>query len=173
MNIRTFISFFLMGLILVAVQIFLLKNLALFGVALCFLYLLIILSLPVSIGHIPLILLSFGIGLFIDMFYDTMGIHAASATFIGFIRPYWLKVISPTGGYDDSNEPTLKEMGMGWYFTYAIPMIFFFSLIFFSIDQWGTGGFFGVLNKSFFSSTLTFLLAILVQLLFFKKRRGI
>jgi len=108
MNIRTFISFFLMGLILVAVQIFLLKNLALFGVALCFLYLLIILSLPVSIGHIPLILLSFGIGLFIDMFYDTMGIHAASATFIGFIRPYWLKVISPTGGYDDSNEPTLK-----------------------------------------------------------------
>jgi len=62
---------------------------------------------------------------------------------------------------------------MGWYITYAVPMIFFFSLIFFSIDQWGTGGFFGVLNKSFFSSTLTFLLAILVQLLFFKKRRGI
>lgn len=173
MNIRTFITYFLLGLVLICVQILLLKNLALFGVAMCFLYLLAILSLPVTIDHVPLILISFGMGLTVDIFYDTIGIHAAAATFIGFLRPYWLKVISPTGGYTDSSEPDLKEMGMGWYFTYAMPMIFAFSLVFFLIDQWGTGGFFQVLNKSFFSSILTFVLAILVQLLFFKRRRGI
>lgn len=173
MNIRVIITFLLMAFVLILVQILLLKNLALFGVALCFIYLLIILSIPVTISHISLILISFVIGFVVDIFYDSLGMHTAAATLIGFIRPYWLKIISPTGGYVDSTDPDLKEMGIGWYFTYAMPLIFIFSLAFFLIDQWGTAGLFGVLNKSFFSSILTFVLAILVQLLFFKRKRGI
>ncbi|MBN7814103.1 rod shape-determining protein MreD [Algoriphagus pacificus] len=173
MNFRNLISFIFLLLILGLVQILLLKNLALFGVAFCFIYLIGILSLPMQIQHVSLILISFCIGLLVDVFYDTLGLHAASATFLAFLRPYWLKILKPNGGYDDSSNPTLQELGMGWFISYSLPLIFGFCLVFFIADQWGTGGFFGVLNKSLFSSIFTVVLAIIVQLLFFKRRRGI
>ena len=173
MNFRNLITFIFLVICLCSVQILLLKNVALFGVAFCFIYLLAILSFPINIRTFSLILISFGLGLFIDVFYDTLGLNAAAATLLAFLRPYWLKAISPNGGYDDSNNPTLKEMGIGWYISYSLPLVFAFSLMFFTADQWGTGGLFGVLNKSLFSSIFTVILAIIVQLLFFKRRRGI
>jgi hypothetical protein len=173
MNFRNLITFSIRLALLVLVQIFFLKNLALFGQAFAFLYLVGILILPLNIRTIPLLFIAFGLGLLVDVFYETIGIHTAAVTCLAFLRPLWLKVISPTGGYDDMQLPTLNEMGIGWFFSYAFPLVFVFSLVLFGIDQWGFGSFFSVLNKSFFSSILTCLLAILVQLLFFKRRRGI
>ncbi|GMQ31760.1 rod shape-determining protein MreD [Algoriphagus taiwanensis] len=173
MNIRSLISYVLSLLALLLIQIFFLKNLALFGQAFAFLYLLGILLLPISIRPIPLLLIAFGMGFVVDVFYETIGIHMAAATLLAFFRPLWLKVISPTGGYDDLQAPTLGEMGLGWFLSYAFPLVFVFSMAFFGIDQWGFGSFFSILTKSLFSSIFTCLLAILVQLLFFKRRRGI
>ncbi|MBB6326206.1 hypothetical protein FHS59_001834 [Algoriphagus iocasae] len=173
MNFRNLISFILLILILGLFQILFLKNLALFGIAFCFVYLVGILSIPLQIRAVPLLLISFGIGLIIDVFYDTLGLNAAAATFLAFLRPYWLKILRPNGGYDDSTQPTLQEMGIGWFISYSLPLIFAFCLIFFIADQWGTGTFIGVVNKSLFSSIFTLVLAIIVQLLFFKRRRGI
>ena len=56
--------------------------------ALCFIYLLIILHLPVNISTISLLVISFLVGLTVDMFYDTGGIHAVGTTFIGFFSTY-------------------------------------------------------------------------------------
>jgi len=173
MNFRNLITYVFLVIILGLVQILLLKNLALFGVAFCFIYLLAILSFPLNIRHFSLILIGFVVGLTIDVFYDTLGLHASAATFLAFIRPYWIKAIGPNGGYDDSAKPTLPEMGLGWYITYSLPLVFIFSIAFFIADQWGTGGLIGILNKSLFSSIFTVILAIIVQLLFFKRRRGI
>ncbi len=173
MNSRNLITFILLILILGLVQILFLKNLALFGVAFCFLYLLAILSLPINLATVPILLISFGIGITIDVFYDTLGLHAASATFLGFLRSIWLKALRPNGGYDDANYPTLPQMGFGWFISYSLPLVLAFSLLFFSLDQWGSGGLFRLFNKSLFSSIFTVILAIIVQLLFFKRRRGI
>lgn len=173
MNFRNLITHVFLVICLCLVQILLLKNLALFGVAFCFIYLLAILSFPITMRSFPLILISFCLGLLIDVFYDTLGLHAAAVTLVAFLRPFWLKAIGPNGGYDDTVNPTLPEMGIGWYISYSLPLVFVFSLAFFIADQWGTGGLFGVLNKSFFSSIFTVILAIIVQLLFFKRRRGI
>ena len=173
MNIRNLISYLLLILFLGLVQIFLLKNLALFGVAFFFLYVLGILVLPISTRTVPLLFIAFVLGFILDVFYETIGMHTAAATLMAFVRPLWLKAISPTGGYVESDEPTLAQMGFGWFLSYSLPLIFIYSLAFFTADQWGTGGFFGVLNKSLFSSIFTSLLVIIVQLLFFKRRRGI
>jgi hypothetical protein len=173
MNIRKLFSYFFLILFLGVVQILFLKNLALFGVAFLFIYLLGILILPISIKTTPLLLIAFGLGFVIDIFYETIGMHTAAATLLAFIRSLWLRTISPTGGYMDVEEPSLNEMGLVWFLTYSFPLVFIYSVAFFTADQWGTSGFFGVLNKSLFSSILTCLLAILVQLLFFKRRRGI
>ncbi|WP_111670908.1 rod shape-determining protein MreD [Algoriphagus litoralis] len=173
MNIRKLFSYVLLILFLGVVQILFLKNLALFGIAFVFIYLLGILILPISMKTTPLLFIAFGLGFMVDIFYETIGMHTAAATLLAFVRSLWLRAISPTGGYVDAEEPSLNEMGLVWFITYSFPLIFIYCLVFFSADQWGTSGFLGVLNKSFFSSILTCLLAILVQLLFFKRRRGI
>lgn len=173
MNIRSLISYAFLVLLLGLIQIFFLKNLALFGLAFGFLYLLGILILPTSIQPFPLMLIAFFMGLVIDVFYETIGMHAAASTLLAFLRPFWLKVTSPSGGYDEVEEPSLSELGIGRFISYAVPLVFIYSLAFFTADQWGTGGFFGVLNKSILSSIFTMLLVILVQVLFFKRKRGI
>jgi hypothetical protein len=173
MNIRSLISFLILVLILGLIQIFFLKNLALFGVAFGFVYLLALLILPTSIQTVPLLLIAFGMGFVIDVFYETIGMHTAAATLMAFLRPLWLKVVSPTGGYEESEVPSLAEIGFGRFTSYSFPLITAYSLLFFMADQWGTGGFFSILNKTLFSSILSTLLVILVQLLFFKRRRGI
>ncbi len=173
MNIRNLISYALLIFFLGLVQIFFLKNLALFGVAFAFVYLLGILTLPISMRPVPLILIAFGLGFALDVFYETIGMHTAAATFMAFIRYPWLRTISPTGGYVEAEEPSMSEMGFGWFLSYSWPLIFAYCLVFFTADQWGIGGIWVILNKSFFSSIFTCLLVILVQLLFFKRRRRI
>lgn len=173
MNIRNLFSYIPLILFLGLVQILFLKNLAIFGIAFGFIYLLGILSLPISLKTTQLLLIAFGLGFIVDIFYETTGMHTAAATLLAFARPLWLRAISPTGDYMDTEKPSLDEMGLVWFLTYSFPLIFVYSLVFFTADQWGTSGFLGVLSKSLFSSILTCLLAILVQLLFFKRRGGI
>jgi len=173
MNIRSLISFAFLVLLLGLVQVFFLKNLALFGFAFGFLYLLGILILPTSIQSFPLMLIAFFMGFVIDVFYETIGMHTAAATLLAFLRPFWLKVTSPGGGYDEVEEPNLAELGVGRFISYSFPLILVYSLAFFTADQWGTGGFFSIINKSILSSIFSTLLVILVQLLFFKRKRGI
>ena len=173
MNIRPLLSYAALILILGLVQLLFLKNLALFGHAFGFLYLLGLLILPGNLKTIPLMLLAFSLGFVLDIFFQTIGMHTAAATCFAFFKPIWLKISSPTGGYDEAEEPSLSQIGLGRFVTYAFPLLFLYGIVFFIADQWGTGGFFGILSKSFFSALFTLVLAVLVQLLFFRRKRGI
>lgn len=173
MNFKTVLSYGFMILTLGLVQLLFLKNLALFGHAFGFLYLLGLLILPSTLRTIPLMILAFFLGFVLDIFFETIGMHTAAATCFAFFKPIWLKISSPTGGYDEAEEPSLSQIGLGRFVTYAFPLLFLYGLVFFIADQWGTGSFFGVLSKSFFSALFTLILAVLVQLLFFRRKRGI
>ena len=173
MNIRNLFSYGFLILILGLVQILFLKNLAVFGHAFGFLYLLGLLILPSTLRTIPLMLIAFCIGFILDIFFQTIGMHTGAATLFAFLKPTWLKVASPTGGFDEAEEPSLGQIGFGRYISYAFPLLFVYCLAFFTADQWGTGGFFGILSKSFFSALFTLLLTLVVQLLFFSRKRNI
>jgi hypothetical protein len=174
MNIRNLISYLFLVLVLGFIQIFFLKNLAVFGVGLGFIYLLVLLILPTSIKAIPLMFISFLMGFGLDIFYETIGMHTAAATALAFFRQIWLKAVSPSGGYEDVvDEPSLSEIGIGRFLLYAFPLIFLYSLVFFTADLWGSNGILKIILKSLFSTLLTTLLIVLVQLLFFKRKRGI
>jgi len=107
-GILQFISFFAYLII----QVVLMKNLVLFNTAFCFLYIAFILFLPIEINTLVLMLLSFLLGFMVDVFYDSLGIHAASLVLIGFVRNFWLSRITPQGGYDAGEGPTLAANGM-------------------------------------------------------------
>jgi len=168
------ISFFIITFIFfLFLQILVLKNLVLFGTAFCFLYVMYILLLPIEFKTVPTLIIAFVLGLGIDIFYDTLGVHTASILVLAFVRRSWIKIITPRGGYDEDLHPSILNMGFGWFFSYSFPLILLHHILFFYIDNLGTGLFLFVVQKVITSAVFVFIMIIIVQLLFYRRRRGI
>ena len=84
-----------------------------------FIYPVIILLLPFRISKLYVILLGFGIGLLIDIFYGTIGVHAFALTATAYSRGLILASLEPRGGYQLSMSPTSYSMGLNWLLTYT------------------------------------------------------
>src|SRR5882757_9843587 len=113
-GILLFFSFFIYLLL----QVLLFKNLVLFNTAFCFLYIAFILFLPIEMNPLALMLVGFAMGFTVDIFYDSLGIHACTTVLIAFLRNFWLGTITPQGGYDAGEGPTLAVNGVQWFLVY-------------------------------------------------------
>lgn len=160
-------------LVYFVVQVFVLKDVVLFGHAFCFLYIFAILQVPLEVKSIPLMLGAFVIGLGVDLFYDTTGMHAASTVLIAFLRGAWVRANTPRGGYEDNMPPSLLNMGLVWFLAYSLPLIALHHLVFFYIDVAGTATLRPLVIKVLSSTFFTFILGVIVQLLFYQKKRGL
>lgn len=169
MSSRVYISVVVSFFMHLLVQVLLLKNFVLFDTAFCFIYISFILMLPLEIGPLLLMAIAFLLGFSVDLFYDSIGINAAASVLIGFLRPYWLKIVTPRGGYEEVVIPNLKTLDFGWFFTYSLPLIFIHHFALFYIESGGFAMFFFTLTKVFFSTILTFFILVLTQYLFYKK----
>lgn len=155
------------------VQVFVLKNLVAFDMAFCFLYVFYVLLLPIEVKTVPLMLIAFLLGFLVDLFYDTLGIHTASLVAMAFVRNTWIQALIPTGGYDENVQPSILNMGLGWYLSYTFPLIFLHHFLFFYIDSLGTDSYLPMMKKALSSSAFVWIIGIMVQMLFYKRRRGI
>jgi hypothetical protein len=152
-------------------QVMLLKNLVLFNTAFCFLYVAFILFLPIEINVVALMLIGFFTGFFIDIFYDSLGVHASALVTISYLRNYWLGVITPQGGYDANSTPTLEANGTQWFLVYTIPMILLHHIILFLVEAGGFHGFGYTALKILFSVLFTMIVLVILQLLTGERRR--
>jgi hypothetical protein len=157
--------------IYLALQILLMKNVVLFHTAFCFIYIAYLLFLPVEINPLLLMALGFLMGFVIDIFYDSLGMHASASVLIMYLRNYWLNLITPQGGYDSNTTPTLAMNGMQWFMVYAVPLIFLHHSILFFIEAGGFGIFWFTLWKAIASTMLTMLVILIGQFLFAERRR--
>ncbi len=169
MSNRNYISVGISFLLYVLFQVLLLKNFVLFDTAFCFVYVAFIFLLPLETGPLLLIFLSFLMGLTIDIFYDKLGINAAVSVLIGFIRPYWLRLITPRGGYENVEIPTLRSFGFAWFARFVFPLIFVHHFILFFLEAGGFDLFWFTFWKVLLSSVYTFIFVVLTQYLFYKK----
>ena len=155
----------------VLVQVLLLKNLVLFNVAFCFVYVAFILLLPVEISAVMIMLIGFTIGFTIDIFYSSMGLHAFASVLTAYLRNYWLRVITPQGGYDVGASPNLATYGIGWFLVYFMPLVFIHLTILFFLEASGFSMAGYTLLKIISSLLFTITAMVLFQYLFFKPRR--
>jgi hypothetical protein len=134
-------------------------------------YVLIIITLPFETPRLLLLFLSFLVGVTVDFFYDSSGLHASACALLGFSRYYVLKFISPRDGYDIGVKPTVEDMGVTWYLSYAGTLVLIHHLYFFYLEAFKFTEFFGTLLRVIFSSIGTFVLIYLIQFLFYTNRR--
>lgn len=156
----------------VAVQSIILQNVVLFDTAFCFAYVAFLFCLPVDMGILGLLFIGFVTGLSVDIFYDSLGMHAAASVFIMFIRNYWLNMITPQGGYDVGVMPTIALNGWQWMLGYILPLVFVHHLALFFIEASSFGLFWFTLYKVIMSTLFTSTVIFILQYLFYNNRRG-
>lgn len=158
-------------IILVLLQVLIVQNIRLGSYIVLLPYVLFILMLPFDTPRLLLIAFSFFIGLTIDMFYDTAGMHAAACTLMGFTRYYLLRFIAPRDGYEQGLQPSIDDMGSAWFITYAGILIFSHHLFFFYLEVFRWTEFFGTLFRVILSTIGTFAFVYALQFLFYKSSR--
>lgn len=158
-------------LLFILLQVLIFKNMSLFGVAFAFPYLVFLLLVPLEVSSLLMIILGFASGLVIDVFYDTLGIHAAASVFLGYVRGGWLRIITPAGGYETVNIPKVQDTGLSWFLAYAFPLIFIHQFSIFFLEAGGFAFWWTTLNKVLWSTLLTGIIVILLQYLFFAKKK--
>jgi len=155
---------------LVFLQVFLLKNIALYDLANPYLYILFILLLPFETPNVVLFVLSFLLGLTIDMFYDTPGLHAAACTLLALVRVLFISITVQKDGFDNEPEPTLSIMGFRWFFTYALILTLFHHFFLFNLEVFRVDEIQYTLSRFLLSSIFTVFLMLISGLLFFRRK---
>lgn len=120
--------------VLVLVQVLILNNIHFLRIATPFLYLYFIIKMPVGSPRDLVVLFSFLIGLAIDLFSNTPGMHAAACTLTGFIREplirFYMGKDLPDGIY-----PSYKTFGYGGFFRYVLSLVLIHHVTLFLIES--------------------------------------
>ncbi len=167
--IRDLLKYTIMLVVLVLLQVLLLNNIQFSGYINPYMYVLFILLLPFETPRYLLLLLGFFLGLLVDIFSNTPGFHASATTFLAFLRPYTISLISPRDTIEVNTPPRLKFMGIGWFLRYTLILILAHHLFLFFVEAFTFNGFIHTLIRSLLSAAFTSILIIISQFLIFKE----
>jgi hypothetical protein len=156
--------------LLIASQVFLLKNIGYYNLSIPYLYILFILLLPFGIPNVLLFLLAFLTGIIVDGFYDSMGLNAIACTVMAFVRILFISITVQRDGFDNEPEPSLEIMGFRWFVSYAVILTFFHHLILFSFETFRFSELGFTLLRVFMSTFFTVSLILIAEFSFFRKK---
>ena len=142
----------------------------LFDVGFCFVYIAFLLLLPFDISKVMLLILGFSTGVLVDVFYDTIGIHAAACTLLAYIRPYVIMFTTPRGGYEANMRLSLQGMGNDWFIPYILILTFIHHSVLFFLEAIQLDLFLFTLSKAVSSTLFTCVVIVLVQYLFYSSK---
>ncbi|MCB0496370.1 MAG: Rod shape-determining protein MreD [Cyclobacteriaceae bacterium] len=150
-------------------QVLLFNKMVLWGKGFAFIYVGYLLTFPIELGVIPAMLIGFATGISVDIFSNTLGVHASASVLLMYVRPYLLNLLTPHGGYPLGLSPRPSTLGFSWFSTYAIILIFIHHFVLFFVEAGGFHLFFFTIQKVVLSTLFTFSVVILIQYLFARK----
>ncbi|WP_423130544.1 rod shape-determining protein MreD [Gaoshiqia sp. Z1-71] len=164
-----FVKYVFMWAVLVLLQVLLLNHIQISGYINPFLYIMFILLLPFDTPKYLLLFLGFFTGLTIDIFSNTLGIHASATTFLAFLRPLVINLISPRDVLEISASPRISHLGLRWFFRYTLILVPAHHFFLFYIEVFTLEGFIFTFFRSSLSSVFSIVLIILSQFLIYKE----
>jgi rod shape-determining protein MreD len=159
-----FIFFFLLFL-----QVFVLNNIQFLGYVNPYLYIAFVFFYPLKENRFPFLLTTFLLGLFVDFFSDSGGIHAFSILCIGYSRLFFIRVYFRKLPIDYPFFKLQLET-FGKIFNYVVTLTVIHHLILFSFANFSFQNIVHVLLNTLFSSVFTLLLFFLGTYIFTKNK---
>lgn len=167
---NNFIIYIVRFVVLVLVQVLILNNVQLNGYINPYLYILFIITLPFETNPSLVMVLGFVLGLSVDMFSNTMGMHTSATVLMSFVRPAVIRLLIPKNDFDAFPTPSLKELGLSRFVSFALFLTLVHHFALFYIEVFKFSYFFSTFFRVICSSIFTILLIIFVQYLFSKKK---
>jgi rod shape-determining protein MreD len=116
-------------------QVFLFNQLQLWGACHPYIYILCLLMMPITLPHSADMIIGAVVGLIMDIFCNSLGVHTASCILLMFIRPYLIGGL--VSDKDRLNEQiSLRTLGMEAMVKYVIILVLIHHLMVFLLAAW-------------------------------------
>jgi len=149
-------------ILLVLLQVLVLNNIQFLGYINPYLYILFILALPVQMPRWVTLLLAFALGLIIDTFSNTLGMHAFATVLVAFLRNGIIKLFT---SIEEGNNPTpsFYTFGVSAYVKYVVVLVLIHHTTLFILEAFSFTNFWITLAKITLSSFVTILMILGIQ----------
>ncbi len=172
MRIGINIIFYALGYLgLVMFQVLVLNRLNLSFYINPYIYPFFVLMLPFRMPAWLLMVIAFFAGLVLDVFANTASIHAAALVFLAFVRPYWINLITPKGGYETEERPNIRGLGFSWFALYTFALVFLHHFFYFFLEIFSVTSLFSTLGKTLLSTIISTILIVLLAYLFSREKK--
>lgn len=156
-----------MFIVLVLTQVLILNHIQFSGFVNPYIYVLFVLLLPLSTPRYLVLLLAFLIGLTVDIFSNSLGIHSFATVFIAFLRPFVIHLIS-NREEDKDDYPGLKQNRFQWFISYVMIMVLIHHLVLFYVEVFTFTNFLATLVRALISSASSIFVIVLSQFIVFR-----
>ena len=156
-------------IILVLVQVLIFNHINFLGYINPYIYILFIILYPANNNRTLFVFLAFLLGLSVDLFSDSGGVHAAACVTVAYIRPVFLKF--SFGTVYDYQSIKFDQIDFGNKLTYFSALVIIHQLIMFSLEIFNISKIILILQKTLFSGIFTIILCLIVSILFSQKRK--
>jgi rod shape-determining protein MreD len=158
--------------LLILLQVFVLNKVMLYGYATPYLYVLFILVLPFDTPRGALMVYGLLLGLCLDMFMNTPGMHAAACVVTAYLRPF---VIGKLAQREDleavKKTPSVSTMGWSPFLTYALILVVVHHIVYFSLEFFDLHNVLLLCAKILLSGLASLILIVLYEMLFAPLRK--
>ena len=150
-------------------QVLVMDNVMLNGYMVPYVYLLFILLMPFETPRWIVLISGFLLGIGIDLFEHTPGLHTAATVLLAFVRPYILSLLAPRDGYEPETFPRVHFYGFTWFLKYTLLMVLVHHLALFYLEVFQLQNFLSTLSRVILSSILSAATIVLSQFFVFRK----
>jgi rod shape-determining protein MreD len=155
--------------VVILFQVLVMDNVRINGYMIPYIYLLFILLLPFETPRWVQLLSGFALGLAMDLFTGTPGMHTAASVLIAFVRPYLLELLAPRDGYEPDTFPRIHYYGFMWFLKYTVLIVLIHHLALFYLEVFQLKFFFSTLLRVILSTILSTSTIVLSQYFVFRK----
>jgi hypothetical protein len=111
----------------------------------------------------------FFLGLSLDFFEHTLGMHTAATVLVAYLRAPILGLLAPRDGYEPETFPRISFYGFNWFVKYTLLIVFIHHLALFYLEVFRLQDFLGTLLRVLLSSALSAITIVLSQYFVFRK----
>ena len=143
-------------ILIMALQVLLFDQLQLWGACHPYIYILCLLMMPITLPHSVDMLIGAVVGLIMDAFCNSLGVHMAACILLMFVRSFLISNI--VNDKDRLNEQiSLRTLGMETLIKYVVILVLIHHFTVFLLSAWSWAHFGFVLLETLVSSILTIL----------------
>jgi hypothetical protein len=126
--------------------------------------------LPIDTNKYLVLLLGLLMGLCVDMFGATLGLHASAGLLVSFVRTFVLDIYSPHDGYVPNKQLNVRNYGYLWFLKYAFTIIIIHHLWIFIFENMNFANILFTLAKAGVSSLTSLAVILLFHLLLMTRK---